>query len=149
MSLFPTTRMSILNPISDFERLFDTLLYNRPNPALTNGSSVMTSPKANVFESDSGYTIELAVPGFARSDFSIEVMNNNVLTVSINPHMDPEDPGATIKYREYDYSSFTRNWTLPENVSVNMIGAVYNAGILTITIPVENQTARKLQIEVQ
>ena len=73
MSLFPTTRMSILNPVSDFERLFDTLLYNRPNTTTMNGSNVLVSPKANVLESDAGYTIELAIPGFARSDFSIEV----------------------------------------------------------------------------
>jgi HSP20 family protein len=146
MSLFPTTRMSILNPVSDFERLFDTLLHNRPTTVAIN-SNILTSPKANVLESDIGYTIELAIPGFARSDFSIEV--NNVLTVSADLNLDSEDPEITVKYREYDYSSFVRSWSLPDSVSVNMIDASYSAGILTITVPAENKTAKKLQIEVR
>lgn len=149
MSLFPTTRMSILNPISDFERLFDNLLYNRASTQPMNGSSVLMSPKANVLESDVGYTIELAIPGFARSDFNIEV-NNNVLTVSADLNLNAESSQeTTIKYREYDYSSFARSWTLPDSSSVNMIDAFYNAGILTITIPAENKSTKKLQIEVQ
>ena len=148
MSLFPTTRMSILNPISDFDRIFDTLLYNRtPGYPTADAVNVTMSPKANVLESDAGYEIELAAPGFARSDFSIEV-SNSTLTVSAN--MDaPSDEGPVVKHREYDYNSFTRSWTLPENVTINMIDATYNAGILTVTIPVESQSSQTLQIEVR
>jgi len=148
MSLFPTTRMSILSPISDFDRIFDTFLYNRtPGYSPADTVSVTMSPKANVLESDAGYEIELAAPGFARSDFSIEV-SNNTLTVSANMNVH-SDGGPTIKHREYDYSSFTRSWTLPENVTINMIDATYNAGILTVIIPVESQSSQTLQIEVR
>ena len=140
--------MSILNPASDFERLFDNLLYNQTSTQPMNGSSVLMSPKANVLESDAGYTIELAIPGFARSDFSIEV-NNNVLKVSADLNLNVENPETTVKYREYDYSSFARSWTLPDSASINMIDATYSAGILTITIPAENKSAKKLQIEVR
>ena len=151
MSLFPTTRMSILSPVSDFDRIFDTLLHNR-NPAIApmnndNSSYGSFSPKANILESNNGYEIELAVPGFARSDFKIEV-SNDTLMISADMSLHAEG-GPTIKRREYDYSSFTRSWTLPEGVNANMIDATYNAGILSVVIPVEAKKSETLQIEVR
>ena len=153
MSLFPITRMSIFNPVSDFDNIFNTLLtetYPIRNRAHAHGSSAdmtMTVPRANVLEEKNGYSIELAAPGFARSDFDIEI-DDNVLTVSVSSEDTPEY-ASSLKRREYSYTSFTRSWNLPEGTSVNMIDAIYSAGILTISVPVETKNMQKLQIEVK
>lgn len=151
MSLFPITRMSILNPISDFDHIFDTLMdsnYRLSPRTYTNVTEpVSTVPRANILEEKNGFAIELAAPGFSRGDFSIEV-NESTLTVSVSSEDGPEY-AEKLKSREYSYTSFTRSWNLPENVSVNMIDARYEAGILIVNIPVEMKTAKKLQIEVQ
>ena len=151
MSLFPITRMSIFNPVSDFDRLFDTFLdetYPARRDSIGRSDVAMaTIPRANVLEEKNGYSIELAAPGFSRGDFNIEV-NDNMLTVSVSSEDTPEYASA-LKRREYSYTSFTRSWNLPETVSVNMIDATYSAGILTVNIPMEAKSAKKLQIEVK
>jgi len=151
MSLFPVTRMSIFNPVSDFDRLFDTFLSERydhePTRAHVTTNAMSTMPKANILEEKNGYVIELAVPGFSRGDFNLEV-NENVLTISVNSE-DTKEYTDALKRREYSYTAFTRSWNLPEGVSANMIDAAYSAGILTVNIPVETKTVRKLQIEVK
>ena len=151
MSLFPITRMSILNPISDFDRIFDTLMdgsYRSQPRTYTNvAESVSTVPRANILEEKGGFAIELAAPGFSRGDFVIEV-NDNTLTVSVSSEDNPEYADKLMS-REYSYTSFSRNWNLPENVSINMIDAHYEAGVLTVNIPVETKATKKLQIEVQ
>ena len=44
--------------------------------------AVHTLPKVNVIEDDNGYKIELAVPGFEKNDFNIEI-DDDVLSISL------------------------------------------------------------------
>ena len=88
MSLFPVTRMSILNPVSEFDRVFDTLLNASTRASMIAGPAsayddmhMPTIPRANILENKEGYSIELAVPGFSRGDFNISV-DDNVLTIN-------------------------------------------------------------------
>ena len=156
MSLFPVTRMSILNPVSEFDRVFDALLNATTatrastvagSTSAYNDMRMPTIPRANILENKEGYSIELAVPGFSRGDFNISV-DDNVLTVSVNSEDTSEYTNA-LKRQEFSYTSFERSWTLPEGVSAGGIDAQYNSGILSLSVPVETKSARKLQIEVK
>jgi HSP20 family protein len=154
MSLFPVTRMSILNPVSEFDRVFDTLLNASTRASMIAGPAsayddmhMPTIPRANILENKEGYSIELAVPGFSRGDFNISV-DDNILTVSVNSEDTSEYTNA-LKRQEFSYTSFERSWTLPEGVSAAGIDAQYNSGILSLSVPVETKSARKLQIEVK
>ena len=156
MSLFPVTRMSILNPVSEFDRVFDALLNATTatrastvagSTSAYNDMRMPTIPRANILESKEGYSIELAVPGFSRGDFNISV-DDNVLTVSVNSE-DTSEYTDALKRQEFSYTSFERSWTLPEGVSAGGIDAQYNSGILSLSVPVETKSARKLQIEVK
>lgn len=156
MNLFPVTRMSILNPVSEFDRVFDALLDGKyvtrastaaGSPNAYDDMRTPTIPRANILESKGGYSIEMAVPGFSRGDFNISV-DDNVLTVSVSSEDTPEYTDA-LKRQEFNYASFERSWTLPDGVSAGGIDAEYNSGILSLSIPVESKSARKLQIEVK
>lgn len=149
MSLFPIASMSV-NPISDFNRIFNTLTdVSRPSyrVSTTPADSMTGQPCANVLEDTNGYSIELAVPGFSRGDFNIKV-NEDVITVSMSSEDGPEYI-ARLKTREFDYASFTRSWSLPEGAIINEINARYESGILMISIPTEISAVRTVQIEVQ
>jgi HSP20 family protein len=98
---------------------------------------------ANVINTDRGYTIEMIVPGFSKSDINITT-ENGVLTVSGD--IDNENKNYTSF--EYDFSSFNRSFTIPEGVNVDNINADYDAGILSINIPVHNENNIRKIIEI-
>ncbi len=93
-----------------------------------------TLPAVNVKETDESFEIELAVPGFKKEDFKIEV-NHNLLTISSEKQEEKETKeDECYACREFSYQSFSRSFTLPESVDNDNINAKYDAGILKISI---------------
>lgn len=93
-------------------------------------------PATNVTETKDSYKVELSVPGFDKDKFHVEV-KNNVLTISANmedSHEEKDKDDKVIR-REFKSSSFSRSFTLPENVDNNKISAEHQNGILILDIP--------------
>ena len=132
------------NPFtSDFESIFNNVFNNYSQTEL----NYMTVPRANIVRTENGYSIELASPGFSRDEFELKI-TNNTLTVSVNTEDTPEYEKSVMK-REYKFESFERSFNLPETTNVNGISARYDAGILYIDIPIENQHKGTTKITVQ
>jgi HSP20 family protein len=93
-------------------------------------------PPVNISENLSNFNIELAVPGFSKENFSIEV-ENDLLKVSGESSQEESNDteGTTFTRREFGYKSFTRTFNLPETVDVEQIDATYEAGVLKIKLP--------------
>ena len=131
---------------SDFDSMFMPLsFYSNHN----NNPSVDSVPKANVYYTDNkGYAIELAVPGYSREDFILNV-ENGVLTLGLDGKVtDTQEEYKTIRRREWSYSSFKRSFTLPEGTNVEQITASYESGILNVNIPVIEETVTKRIIQI-
>lgn len=107
----------------------------------------LTVPRANIIEDENGYSIELAAPGFSRDEFELN-LDNNTLTVSVNTEDTPEY-NKSVTMREYKFQSFSRSWYMPDNTNTDGIAARYEAGILYIDIPIDNQSKGKKTITVQ
>ena len=135
---FPSLLSDWLNPAmltSDFMD-FDS---EAPFSALRLGMNV---PSANVSESTKEYLIELAAPGLERKDFKVEI-NKNMLTISSEKKEEKKEEKEGYTRKEYSYNSFSRAFTLPENVKEGNIDAKYQDGILMITIPKKEVTVSK------
>ena len=146
MSLFPVTRMTMLG--DDFDRVFDNFFSMPARASSSHSDKLMANvPRANILTNKEGYLIEMAVPGFSRGDFDINV-EDNALTISVSTEDNPEYLD-NLKRREFSYSSFTRSWTLPEGSSIENIAADYEAGILKVLIPAESVGKTSRQIEVR
>ncbi len=91
-------------------------------------------PAVNVIESENGFRIELAVPGLKKEDFKIDV-DGDRLTISAEKKNESEEKGEKYSRKEFSYQSFQRAFTLPETVDAEKISAVYEAGILNISVP--------------
>jgi HSP20 family protein len=100
-------------------------------------------PGANISETDSEYLIEMATPGLHRDDFSIEI-NQSVLTISAKKESPP--PAAANDRCEYDYTHWTRAFSLPEDADAILANALYKNGELVIRIPRSNQCENKGKI---
>lgn len=126
---------------SFFDRFFNNELegWNRSNFSNTN----TTLPSVNIRENSDSIFIEVAAPGFEKSDFNIEV-NNNILTISSEKEIDNNvKDDEHISRQEYSYQSFTRSFTLPDLVEDEQITAHYDKGILAITIPKKEEAKPK------
>lgn len=98
-------------------------------------SKKLSVPAVNVSEDQQGFTIDVAAPGLKKTDFNIAV-DGNVLTVSAESTKTKEEKGDD-KYtrQEYNYSSFSRSLTLPDNVDEEKITATYDGGVLKLSVP--------------
>lgn len=100
-------------------------------PIIHNGSLV---PDANIIENSEHYVIELATPGHEREDFNVEI-NNGILSISAEKEEETKEGGKNFKKREFSFRSFTRSFTLPENLQIDKTDAKYKNGILQLTLP--------------
>jgi HSP20 family protein len=116
------------NRISEFlDRLF--------NEEVLDTQSDFSVPPANVIETDNHYRIELAVPGYEKSDFDIK-LDENILTISLKNN-DEKVAQKDEEYlrREFGYDQFSRCFRLSDRVTRKDISARYKNGVLSITIP--------------
>ena len=96
-------------------------------------------PAVNISENFATFVIDLAVPGYKKEQFAIEI-EKDVLKVSSNfaPKRDSADTDNKknqFTRKEFSYGKFSRSFTLPETVNVEDIKAEYTDGILSITLP--------------
>jgi HSP20 family protein len=92
------------------------------------------APAINIAESEKGFTIEVVAPGFLKTDFTVSLENDQL---KISGESQTETTGEEKNYyrKEYSRSSFSRSFTLPDNVQADAIQAQYQDGILTIELP--------------
>jgi len=91
-------------------------------------------PAMNVKETDDIFEIEIAAPGFNKKDFDVSI-DNGILKIRAEnkDEMEKKEEGYTRK--EFNYNSFYRSFTLPENVNEEeMIDATYKRGILKLVL---------------
>jgi len=113
----------------------------RPNEGW---GTMMTLPAVNITENKDNYCLSLAVPGLKKSDFKIDV-EGNILTISSQKEENKEEKDEQFTRREYSYSSFSRSFTLPNEVNKEKIDAAYEEGVLKLTLAKKDE-AKKLAI---
>ena len=114
------------------DSFFDDDFFNR-------SSEPTFFPAVNVKENDTAFTLEVAVPGYEKDDFELSV-DNGRLKINSEKSDDKEDVDENFTRKEYNYTSFSRSFTLPENIDVDTIKADYQQGVLKIELPKLEQT---------
>ncbi len=102
----------------------------------------LSHPKVNIKESNEAYVLDMAVPGFKKSDFQIG-LENEKLSISAEIKVEEGEKEANFTRKEFSYTSFKRTFLLPETVDESAINANYNEGILTVSIPKKEEAKPK------
>lgn len=108
-----------------------------------NGRS-FTVPAVNITDNKDNFTVSLAVPGMKKDDFNIDV-EGNMITISCNKEEKKEEKDSRYTRKEYNYSSFSRSFTLPDEVIKEKIEARYEDGLLRLQLP-KNEESKKMAI---
>ena len=98
-------------------------------------------PAVNVKESDKHYEITMAAPGLEKNDFKIDV-NGSTLTVSAEKDEKKEEKENGFARKEYSYKSFSRTFTLPEDIMKEKIDENYKNGELILTLPKKEESVK-------
>jgi HSP20 family protein len=107
------------------------------NSSLRNGFS---TPAANIKESETQFTIELAAPGFAKGEFDVKI-EDKTLRISAEKKSEKDTTNERFTRKEFSYEKFTRLFNLPETVNLSGISAEYQEGILHVTLPKKTEEA--------
>jgi len=144
--LLPIRRWSDLSvsALDDFDSIFDALMGTHLKNYTRDVSH--TIPRANIQELSDRYVVKIAAPGFSKSDFKIHA-DAGYLTVSAKQEDVPTDEKYSVK--EYSYEEFSRSWKIPTTVNTSELTARYEAGILSITLPVHRKKSDGFEVQVE
>lgn len=98
--------------------------------------------RTDVKETDSGYEVDMDLPGFQKEDIRME-LNNGYLTVSAakQQNNDQKDEKGRYVRRERYSGSVSRSFYVGENVTEEDIHPRYENGILSFCLPREEAKA--------
>jgi len=114
---------------------------------LERGQAGGSLPLANIVETKDDFRIELSVPGFAKSDFRIN-LEGQILSISGGINEDENKLEENFVRHEFSKKPFTRNFRLSNWVDSTSIVAKFENGILIVSIPKVEQAKSKPAMEI-
>ena len=111
------------------------------------GSAYSFVPRVDIVENEKAFEIHVAAPGMNKDDFKLD-LNDNFLTISGERKFTKEQNENNFRSIETQYGTFSRSFSLPENVDGGKINAKYVNGILEITVPKDEKKIVKTTIKV-
>ncbi|MGZ3864034.1 MAG: Hsp20/alpha crystallin family protein [Bacteroidia bacterium] len=105
-------------------------------------------PAVNISHEPNQFSLELSAPGFDKNDFKLE-LNENTLTISGTHKAESEVKEKSFSRKEFNYGSFQRSFTLPEEINTEAIDAKYENGILKVTLPKKAEEKKENKFEIK
>jgi len=141
------TRYNPTTQLREFRRGFDFLNSMLDDMNTTKNSHFKEdfSPLINTREDEKFYYVEVELPGVEKENISIEI-EDDLLVISGERKMKKELTEDGYFKIESSFGTFSRSFSLPENVEIQKIEAVSNDGILEVKIPKkENSSVQKVK----
>lgn len=101
----------------------------------------MNIPAVNITEQKDDYLVSLAAPGLKKDDFKIDI-EGNMLVISCEKEEKKEEKEMKFTRKEYNYTSFERSFTLPDEILREKIEARYEDGILKLFLPKKEEVKK-------
>ena len=128
------------DPFREFDRFFQQ--------AVGGGERIWSMP-LDAYRKDDMFLVQLDVPGIAPDSVELTV-DNHVLTVRATRHAPTMHEGVQPVIAERPWGEFTRQILLGDNLDTNNIRAEYDAGVLTVSLPIaEHAKPRKIDVAVK
>ncbi|NNF32462.1 MAG: Hsp20/alpha crystallin family protein [Saprospiraceae bacterium] len=122
--------------------------FNRSLSDMVGTDFTFSSPSVNVIENENDFLVEVAAPGLSKEDFNVEVDKDHLI-ISAQKEMKKEEKEGKYTRNEFNYSSFTRRFFLPETVDGDNIEATYTDGILKLVVPKREEAKAKAPLSIK
>ena len=137
------------------ENLFDDDWMNFGFPEVDKalyGKHAAHEMKTDVRETDSGYEVDIDLPGFKKDEIDVQ-LDNGYLSISAAKGLDKEEKDKEGKYirKERYAGSMSRSFYVGDAITEDDIKAKYESGILRLSIPKKEakqvETTKRIAIE--
>jgi len=148
-------RLMVRDPWRDFgtlqdriNRLFDQTLrtfYPEGEEELERGT---WAPAVDIHETEDSFVVKADLPGMNKDDIQVDLKDS---TLTLKGEKRFEDKVSKDNYIRIEraYGTFTRSFTLPQNVDADKIKAKYKDGVLEIILPKKEEAkAKQIKVEV-
>lgn len=107
------------------------------------------TPVADISETDKEYVIKAELPEVKKEDVKV-TLDNGVITISGERRHEKEQKDANEIRIESFYGTFSRSFSLPENIDAKGIRAETKDGVLRVKIPkTQAEAPKSVSIEVK
>ena len=128
------------DPFRELEDMSDRLnrMFGRPVARPESGKEAITVadwiPAVDISETDAEYLIKAELPEVKKEDVKVTVQHG-VLTIHGERKHEKDEKGKRYHRVERSYGSFTRSFTLPDEVDETKVRAEYKDGMLHLHLP--------------
>jgi HSP20 family protein len=118
-----------------FDRGWMDKFFNSPLDEFLNPGKVINVPAVNVSETEKEFKLCIAAPGLDKKDFKIDAYDDMLTISAEHEREEKEEKNGRFNRREYNYASWSRSFSLPDNCDTGKIEAEYKNGELKLRIP--------------
>ena len=127
-----------------FARLFENFLNEAAQGEEVSNRNWV--PPVDIQETEEGYRLQAELPGLTKEDIDI-TLENNVLRLSGERKFERDVKNESFHRVERTYGTFSRAFSLPQQVNAEGVQAGFENGVLTILVPkAEQAKPRKISI---
>lgn len=123
---------SVLSVFDNWDRLVSDF-FGR-DERYPSSAGTMGYPVVDIREEKERYVLEAELPGFAEKDVDIKV-NDRILTIASSKQEEKKEGQEGVwLIRERGVRTFRRSFSMPRDVDLEKINAVFKDGLLTVTM---------------
>ena len=93
-------------------------------------SKLMRTPETKIRKDESGYLVNLSVPGLTKDDLKISI-KEGILKISYEKQESDEN--------HFFVGSFVKSYSIPDDVKEKDIEGKVENGVLTLTLPIDKK----------
>jgi HSP20 family protein len=134
---------SARDPFSLMDLMFSDWLNARPQ------SSLVARARLEVTERGNNYEVRADLPGAAKEDIAVEIDGPRVsISAKANAHVEKKD-GDKLLYSERSHESYARTFELPQEVDSAASSARFESGVLVLTLPKRDASAKTTRLAIK
>ncbi|KAG5064354.1 class I heat shock protein [Glycine max] len=136
-NLFGGRRSNVFDPVS--LDVWDPLEGFPFSTANAGDSSAIANTRVDWKETPQAHVFSVDLPGLKKEDVKVEVEDGRVLQISGEKTKEQEQKDDRWHRIERSTGKFMRRFRLPENAKMDQVKAAMENGVLTVTVPKEEQ----------
>lgn len=136
-----------------YQNLLPDALFNELNSVFANQAEGSSATGYEIAEYDDKFSLELDMPGFAKSDITID-LNDSVLVVSgerksahASSSSEDDETESPVIRSTRRYGHVQKSFKLPDTVDSESIAATMADGVLTLTLPKKAKKETRIAID--
>lgn len=137
------TTITRIDPFRELATIFENFTETGGKEQIQAGAF---TPPVDVYEDEHSVILKMEVPGINEQDLNLS-LENHTLTVKGERRFEKEEKEEHFQRIERRYGTFLRTFRLPHTVDTDKVAALYDKGILKITLA-KRAEARPKQIKV-